>query len=704
MRRRGVSTAAAMSTAAEAARQLGGARRAGGGWLARCPVHDDREPSLSLRDGGGGRLLWHCYGGCSQERVAEALRAAGVLPSPSPNGRAPAREVRYEVRDAAGALVAVHVRQNVLGGKRLRWEQPDGTPGLNGRAVASLPLYGVEDLHVADPAAPVILVEGEPARDALTARGVLAVGTVCGAAATPGDDALRPLIGRPVLLWPDADEPGARHVERIAERLHALGHEDIRVVRWADAPPKGDAADFAGDADELHALLDAAAPWSPTGVQAGSPPADGCRLLDAVVALVRCHVVISAEQRDAVALWAAHTHAFDAADATPYLSITSPEKRSGKTRLLEVLEQIVARPWLTGRITPAVLARKVDAEAPTLLLDESDAAFKSDKEYAETLRGILNSGHRRGGSTSCCVGQGANISYRDFSTFGAKAIAGIGKLPDTVADRAIAIRLKRRAPHEVVARFRFREVKAKAKPLRDALARWATANVAALTDARPDIPVALDDRAADGWEPLLAIADLVAGDWPERARRAALVLSAGGAREDDSTGVRLLADVRELFKGNCMRSAVLATSLADLDAAPWGDWRGKPLDARGLARLLKPHGITPKKIRFGEATAQGYERADFEDAWTRYVCPSDHSDRNNRNIPYAEPKIDGLATGTQWRMFRLENIDFPLRESDVPDVPDKPSHAESEHDRNGWVEVPDEPAEVGREANDEVLF
>jgi hypothetical protein len=168
--------------------------------------------------------------------------------------------------------------------------------------------------------------------------------------------------------------------------------------------------------------------------------------LDDVAAFVRRYVVVGDTQAVAIALWAFHTHAFAAAATTPYLSITSAEMESGKTRLLETLELVVARPWFTGRATPAVLARKIDKEAPTLLLDESDAAFQGDREYAEVLRGVLNSGHRRSGRTSICIGQGAAMSYVDLSTFCPKAIAGIGKLPDTVASRSIAIRLKRKAP------------------------------------------------------------------------------------------------------------------------------------------------------------------------------------------------------------------------------------------------------------------
>src|SRR6266566_4638029 len=165
--------------------------------------------------------------------------------------------------------------------------------------------------------------------------------------------------------------------------------------------------------------------------------------LDAIKTFIRRFVSLSEHQARVTAAWVLHTHTVEAAEATPYLAISSAEKQSGKTKLLEVLELLVANPWLTGRVTPAVLVRKIDKVLPTLLLDESDAAFGGEKEYAETLRGVLNTGHRRGGNSSCCVGQGANITFQDFSTFWPKAIAGIGKLPDTVMDRSISIRLKR---------------------------------------------------------------------------------------------------------------------------------------------------------------------------------------------------------------------------------------------------------------------
>jgi Protein of unknown function (DUF3631) len=275
-------------------------------------------------------------------------------------------------------------------------------------------------------------------------------------------------------------------------------------------------------------------------------PEDGASLLNDVAAFVRRFVVMSDAARDAMALWGAQTHAFDAAEATPYLHVSSPEKESGKTRLLEVAELITARGLLTGGTTAAALARTVaEQPPPTLLLDETDNTFKRDPQYVATLTGILNSGYRRGGQTLLCLPP--NWAPTLLPVFAPKAFAGIGRLPDTVASRSIRIELKRRAPDENVERFRLRDVKADAEPLRNRLDAWATQHKEALAGARPEVPDELSDRAADVWEPLLAIADLAGGDWPERARRAALELSAGGDSEDDSVGVQLLAHIRDRF-------------------------------------------------------------------------------------------------------------------------------------------------------------
>lgn len=321
-------------------------------------------------------------------------------------------------------------------------------------------------------------------------------------------------------------------------------------------------------------------------------------------------------------LFGSSTHIFEAADSTPYLAITSAEKQSGKTRLLEVFQTLAANPWFTGRVTAAVLTRKIDADRPALLLDESDAAFGGEKEYAEALRGVLNTGHRRGGTASCCVGQGANISFKDFSTFCPKAIAGIGKLPDTVADRAVPIRLKRAAQGEKIERFRRRDVEGEAARLKTQIEAWCNGIIPSLHDARPKLPEELTDRQQDGAEPLLAIADAAGGNWPQALRQSLIALCAEAQAADSSIGVQLLADIREIFGArgvDRLASADLAAALSEIETSPWAElFHGKQITPGKIARLLSPYEIKPHSVRIGDRTPKGYQREDFEDAWDRY--------------------------------------------------------------------------------------
>jgi len=211
---------------------------------------------------------------------------------------------------------------------------------------------------------------------------------------------------------------------------------------------------------------------------------------------------------------------------------------------------------------------------------------------------------------------------RDFDTFCPKAIAGIGKLPDTVADRSIPIRLRRKPPGTAVARFRRREVEPEAADLRARVSEWAAERIQALKEARPELPESLSDRQQDGAEPLLAIADAAGGEWPKRARAALVELFTGAVAEDQSVGVGLLADILAAFTS--ARRDKLATNellgkLAEDETLPWGEFsNGHPLTPIGLARLLKPFGIFPGTVRLETGTAKGYLKENFADAWTRY--------------------------------------------------------------------------------------
>jgi Protein of unknown function (DUF3631) len=344
--------------------------------------------------------------------------------------------------------------------------------------------------------------------------------------------------------------------------------------------------------------------------------------LDAVADFLRRFVVLTNTQTNALALWSFHTWALEAADVTPYVLVSSAEKRSGKTRLLEVLSLLVRSPLASANISDAALFRAIEERSPTLLFDEIDSIFGPKARDREDLRGLLNAGYRRG-TPALRMGGAKMTELLEFTTFCPKALAGIGRVPDTIADRAIAIVLKRRKASEAIDRFRHREAEELAEPLRQSLKAHASYHVRTLEESRPELPESLGDRARDSWEPLLAIADLAGEEWSNRARIAAVELSADKDVEDDTIAVRLLADIRAAFAANGDRlpTVELVRALKDDDEAPWTDWHGSGLSPRRLAELVHRYGIRSRTIRFEDGTrAKGYLLEQFEDAFERYLA------------------------------------------------------------------------------------
>ena len=343
---------------------------------------------------------------------------------------------------------------------------------------------------------------------------------------------------------------------------------------------------------------------------------DGAALVDEIARAHARYVVLPDGAADVAALWDLHTYLPDVLHVSPILELTSPQKRCGKSTHLDVHRALVRRPVGASNISAAALFRVVEMLTPTLLIDEADTFLREREE----LRGILNAGHTR--STAQVVRTvGDDHEPRVFRTFCPKAIAAIGELPGTIEDRAIIVRMKRRAPGEHVERLRRDRIESELEPLRRKAARWAADNGSAVRDADPNVPTTLNDRAADNWRPLLAIADAAGADWPTRARQAAMLLSGAVVSEDSDVRVQLLSDVRDMFdRAERIASEVLVEQLTKLDNRPWGEWRrGKPITANSLARLLKPFGIRSKQVWLNGANVHGYERVDFMDAWARYL-------------------------------------------------------------------------------------
>ena len=353
---------------------------------------------------------------------------------------------------------------------------------------------------------------------------------------------------------------------------------------------------------------------------------DGAELATAVTDFLGRFVSYPSEHaRIAHVLWILHCWFMDAWESTPRIAFLSPEPGSGKSRALEVTEPLVPRPVHAVNTTPAYLFRKVadEAGAPTILYDEIDTVFGPKAKDNEEVRGMLNAGHRKGAMAGRCVMRGKTVETEELPAYCAVALAGLDDLPDTIMTRSVVVRMRRRAPDEHVEPWRARVNGPEAGRLRDRIANWAAASVDKLTgDFWPDIPAAIVDRDADVWEALLAVADLAGGEWPEKARGAAVALVAASKTRAPSTGVLLLRDIRALFTetGEEQLSTLrLLAGLNSLDESPWSTIRrGEPLDSRGLSQRLNKYGIG-SKLHAGERGLRGYSKGQFSDAWSRYL-------------------------------------------------------------------------------------
>jgi putative DNA primase/helicase len=379
-------------------------------------------------------------------------------------------------------------------------------------------------------------------------------------------------------------------------------------------------------------------------------PVDGQQLLEELSRTFATFAVLPKWAPETLALWTLHTYAFQLRDVSAYLGIESPVKRCGKTTLLGVLNKLAHRPVLAANISFKAFFHVIEQARPTLLIDETDTFLPRNDE----LRGIMNAGCHRESAFVIRFAQPAETSgakrgrppklervakfvsamsaeeraeghdsgLARFSCWCPKAMAAIGRLPDTLGDRCIVIRMQRKTPEEKCERLR----RLGSETLTRQCARFVRDREQAIAEAAPGIPLELNDRAADIWEPLLALADLAGGQWPERARQAAVALS-GAARQyesESSVGV-LLYELRLSFLQLKTRR-VLSRDLVELlniRATLPNSLRqylnGKEITELWLAGALRPYGIRPKCFRAGGNVGKGYFAEDFAEIFERYL-------------------------------------------------------------------------------------
>ena len=417
---------------------------------------------------------------------------------------------------------------------------------------------------------------------------------------TPGGETEEAALKRLAALPPlEYDRVRQAEADRLGVRAATLDKEVARLKGQDKAEERGGSVIF----EEIE-------PW-PEAVA-------GAALLDDLTALFRRFVALPRHADKALALWCVLTYLADAVDVLPILNVTSPEKRCGKSTLLSVLIRLVLRPLLASNITPSATFRAIDLWRPTMIIDEADTFMTADNE---DLRGIINSGHTK--DTAFVIRNcGDDHEPRRFSTWAAKAIAGIGDLPGTVRDRSIEIELKRRTSHEPIEKLRLAEPEV-FKALRRRCVRLASDIRGQVARHRPAIPEVLNDRAADNWWPLMAIAEIVGGTWPAGAVAAALALG-GIEQEAVSVNTELLSDIKDIFdylRVDRIPTARLIEALCEDSERPWSTWnKGKSISPHQLSKRLRGFSISPNTIKLQDGkTIKGYHLHQFNDAFRRYI-------------------------------------------------------------------------------------
>ncbi len=539
-------------------------RKTGKGWAARCPAHADKSPSLSITEADGGKVLLHCFGGCNAGDVLAAID--------------------LEWKELFPESLSVEARRD--------YQRKAATKA---KAEAELVIAMAQASATLSPEDAIYLEQAKA--NAKQAEETLA--HLDGPEPDPESETIPRLAALSDLAYFRVQKANAE----------ALGVTTGQLDKLRNAERKRQAAEAGSEEGGSNVLFDEVEPWP--------QPVNGAALLDELSATVRRFVVCERHTADAAALWLAFTWCIDAVSVAPIANITAPLPNCGKSTMLDLFERLTFRPLKADNISPAALFRSIEKWRPSLLIDEVDAFLKDN----EDARGILNSGHKRNGYVLRVVGD--DFEPRRFSTWGAKALCGIGSIAATLQSRSIRLELRRKLPGESVENLRHVEG-VTIERLQRQLARFAEDTHATLKAARPAPVPGLSNRAQDNWEPLLAIADAARGDWPQRVRRTAQAITGAEAANDaPDANTELLADIRAALdrkQVDRLSSADLLAALCEDEEAPWATWnRGRPMTARQLSARLGEFGVVSGTVRFGTHTAKGYTLDKFTDAFSRYL-------------------------------------------------------------------------------------
>lgn len=618
---------------------LAGIRWRGHKGIGRCPFHNDHRPSLSIDAQKG---LFFCHGCRAKGNLAQfetritalrGSRAKGLITQMKHENRdekqsKPEIEAQYTYCDEEGEPLSQQVRYKGKG-FAFRSLSQDGKWqwGMKG---ARRVLYKLPEVIAANE---VFVVEGEKDVETLRAWGLVATCNPGGAGKWT-EEYSKFLKGKKVGILQDDDVPGRKHAKAVAASVAPYASEVRFVPPFPNAKDVTEWVEQGGTKKKLREIVDATAPIEQDDTASDSPeeqslqlgdwrrePLRGSWIVSLPEQLFLDYLILPAGIAFVVSLWTVATYVFEDFDCFPYLLITSPTKRCGKTRCGEILELLCCRSIMSTNFSEAALFRSIDSEKPTVIIDEAEALRSRDSERSRYLLPILQSGFGQGGSVRRCVGKEHEVEK--FSVFCPKAILSIGALPDTLTDRSIVVSMRRHLPDEHIERFRRRYAKREADGTVSAIEAWTDAHKEQISKAylRQNLDF-LRDREADIWEPLFAVASVAVSQRLDELKQIAIRLSAQKASMDvdDSQGLRLLADIRAVFYGTNRKSLPSAELVDRLKKDISSHW-DEELTQTKLARLLRPFGISPQQIWLDERNFRGYRREDFTSAFARYLPP-----------------------------------------------------------------------------------
>jgi len=360
---------------------------------------------------------------------------------------------------------------------------------------------------------------------------------------------------------------------------------------------------------------------------------NGIQILAEIEELIKKHMILPTGALPAIVLWIAATYIYNDFRVFPRLGIISPEKRCGKSTLLDILSGLCSRSLLASNISPAAIFRSIDLWYPTLIIDEADT-FLANRN--DDVIGILNSGHTKS-AAFVIRSEGEDHTPKKFNTWAPMAFASIKGLAGTIMDRSIVIQLRRKMVNEKVIRIPV-DFKEQHSTIRKKLARYALDNSTHLKLNYIEPPEITNDRAIDNWLPLFTLANNIGGEWPDKALKSYQMINC--VDDTQSAAVMLLEDIKYIFestKKEKIFSADLVKDLISLEERPWCEWkRGSPMTQNSMAKILKTFDIHSKDIRIG-TVKRGYVFSDFEDAISRYVPTSSHLHKQSTTALHPSP-------------------------------------------------------------------